>query len=48
MIIDLRSDSNIAPTKEMKTAMIKAKVGDDSYGEDPTVKGKNFIHICSF
>ena len=35
--IDLRSDTVTQPTPEMKDAMFKADVGDDVYGEDPTV-----------
>lgn len=35
--IDLRSDTVTAPTKEMREAMYKAEVGDDVYGDDPTV-----------
>lgn len=37
-IIDLRSDTVTKPTQEMRDAMYKAEVGDDVYGEDPTVK----------
>jgi len=36
-IIDLRSDTLTKPTKEMRGAMANAEVGDDVYGEDPTV-----------
>ena len=36
-IIDLRSDTVSKPTVEMREAMAKAEVGDDVYGEDPTV-----------
>lgn len=36
-IIDLRSDTVTQPTKEMKAAMFQARVGDDVYGEDPSV-----------
>lgn len=35
--IDLRSDTVTHPTEEMKRAMFEAEVGDDVYGEDPTV-----------
>ena len=35
--IDLRSDTVTHPTPEMRTAMANAPVGDDVYGEDPTV-----------
>jgi threonine aldolase len=37
MIIDLRSDTVSKPTPAMKQAMMNAEVGDDVYGEDPTV-----------
>lgn len=36
-IIDLRSDTVTHPTEEMRRAMFEAEVGDDVYGEDPTV-----------
>lgn len=36
-IIDLRSDTVTKPTKEMLQSMVKAEVGDDVFGEDPTV-----------
>lgn len=35
--IDLRSDTVTLPTPEMRRAMFEAEVGDDVYGEDPTV-----------
>jgi len=35
--IDLRSDTVTTPTEEMRQAMVEAEVGDDVYGEDPTV-----------
>lgn len=37
MIVDLRSDTLTKPSSEMLTAMMQAKVGDDVFGEDPTV-----------
>lgn len=37
MIINLISDTITRPTPEMLTAMINAEVGDDVFGEDPTV-----------
>lgn len=37
MLIDLRSDTVTKPTKGMLDAMMNAKVGDDVFGEDPTV-----------
>jgi threonine aldolase len=36
-MIDLRSDTVTKPTPEMRRAMMEAEVGDDVYGEDPTV-----------
>ncbi len=36
-IIDLRSDTVTRPTPAMRAAMAMAEVGDDVYGEDPTV-----------
>jgi threonine aldolase len=36
-MIDLRSDTVTRPTMEMRAAMAAAEVGDDVYGEDPTV-----------
>ncbi len=36
--IDLRSDTVTKPTEEMRRAMARAEVGDDVYGEDPTVR----------
>ncbi len=36
-VIDLRSDTVSLPTEEMRQAMYEAKLGDDVYGEDPTV-----------
>jgi len=35
--IDLRSDTVTQPTAEMREAMANAVVGDDVYGEDPTI-----------
>lgn len=37
MRIDLRSDTVTQPTQTMRHAMATAEVGDDVYGEDPTV-----------
>jgi len=36
-VIDLRSDTVTRPTEAMRKAMAEAEVGDDVYGEDPTV-----------
>ena len=38
MKIDLRSDTVTKPTPGMLDAMMSAKVGDDVFGEDPTVQ----------
>ncbi|MEO1858786.1 MAG: beta-eliminating lyase-related protein, partial [Verrucomicrobiales bacterium] len=37
MIIDLRSDTVTRPDNEMLQAMHDAEVGDDVFGDDPTV-----------
>jgi threonine aldolase len=37
-VIDLRSDTVTRPTVAMREAMARAEVGDDVYGEDPTVR----------
>jgi len=37
MLIDLRSDTVTQPTPEMRRAMAEAEVGDDVFGEDPTI-----------
>ncbi len=36
-VIDLRSDTLTRPTPEMRAAIAAAEVGDDVYGEDPTI-----------
>ena len=36
-VVDLRSDTVTRPTPEMRRAMAEAEVGDDLYGEDPSV-----------
>ena len=36
--VDLRSDTLTQPTAEMREAMARAQVGDDVWGEDPTVQ----------
>ena len=35
--IDLRSDTVTQPTQAMRKAMAQASVGDDVFGEDPTI-----------
>lgn len=42
--IDLRSDTVTRPTAAMRDAMYRAEVGDDVYGEDPTV---NALEACA-
>jgi threonine aldolase len=37
VLVDLRSDTVTRPTAAMRRAMAEAEVGDDQYGEDPTV-----------
>jgi threonine aldolase len=37
-LIDLRSDTVTKPTAAMREAMVRAEVGDDVFGDDPTVK----------
>ena len=46
-MIDLRSDTITKPCSNMLEAMLKANVGDDVYGEDPTVKELE-KKICDF
>lgn len=36
-VVDLRSDTVTRPTPAMREAMLRAEVGDDVYGDDPTV-----------
>ena len=36
-MIDLRSDTVTLPTAEMRRAIAEAPLGDDVYGEDPTI-----------
>ena len=38
-LIDFRSDTVTRPTRAMREAMLHADVGDDVYGEDPTING---------
>ena len=50
-VVDLRSDTVTKPSKAMREAMAAAEVGDDVYGDDPTMNGKNLnlLHtICYF
>ena len=45
-MVDLRSDTVTRPTGAMRRAMAEAEVGDDDYGEDPTVRAleETFAH----
>ena len=36
-LVDLRSDTVTRPSAAMRRAMVDAEVGDDVYGDDPTV-----------
>ena len=49
-MIDLRSDTVTQPTPEMRRAMAEAQVGDDVYGEDPTVNRlqERAAHLLGF
>ena len=42
-VVDMRSDTLTKPSPAMREAMATAEVGDDVWGEDPTVNGT----ICS-
>jgi threonine aldolase len=48
MIIDFRSDTVTKPTPAMLEAMIKAKVGDDVFGEDPSINELENISASMF
>lgn len=41
-VVNLRSDTFTLPTSSMKKAMVEAHLGDDVYGEDPTVNSNNY------
>ncbi len=47
-MIDLRSDTVTKPTARMLEAMFKAKVGDDVFGEDPTINELEAISASLF
>ncbi len=42
-VVDLRSDTVTKPSRAMREAMMGAEVGDDVFGEDPTV---NELQSC--
>ena len=45
-VIDLRSDTVTKPSEAMRKAMMEAEVGDDVFGEDPTVSKLEDIVAC--
>ncbi len=47
-VIDLRSDTVTRPTPAMRRAMAQAEVGDDVYGEDPTVNRLQEVAAARF
>ncbi len=47
-MIDLRSDTVTQPTEAMRRAMAAAEVGDDVYGEDPTVNRLEEVAAARF
>lgn len=47
-MIDLRSDTVTKPTPAMRKAMAEAEVGDDVYGEDPTVNRLQELAVETF
>src|ERR1019366_6126145 len=46
--IDLRSDTVTKPSPEMRQAMFEAEVGDDVYGEDPTINRLEAMAAANF
>ncbi|XP_025783342.1 probable low-specificity L-threonine aldolase 2 [Puma concolor] len=44
-VVDLRSDTVTKPGPAMRRAMAEAVVGDDDYGEDPTVRGEPGVQV---
>ncbi|MGA3054927.1 MAG: GntG family PLP-dependent aldolase [Candidatus Korobacteraceae bacterium] len=46
--IDLRSDTVTKPSPEMRRAMFEAEVGDDVYGEDPTINRLEAMAATTF
>ncbi|MDR3713678.1 MAG: GntG family PLP-dependent aldolase [Puia sp.] len=48
MTVDLRSDTVTRPTPEMLQAMMRAKTGDDVFGEDPSVNELEAITAAMF
>ena len=48
MIIDFRSDTVTKPTQAMLQAMVTAKVGDDVFGEDPSINELEQVSAAMF
>ncbi len=48
MVIDLRSDTVTKPTEGMLKAMMNAKVGDDVFGEDPSINELEQLSAAMF
>ena len=48
MIIDYRSDTVTKPTPAMMEAMMKAKIGDDVFGEDPSINELENVAAAMF
>lgn len=48
MIVDFRSDTVTRPTEGMLSAMVSAEVGDDVFGEDPTVNRLESVAAALF
>lgn len=44
-VLDLRSDTFTKPNDEMRQKMAAAEVGDDVFGEDPTVNKARFYSM---
>lgn len=47
-VVDLRSDTVTKPGPAMRRAMAEAVVGDDDYGEDPTVRGEPGVQAAAW
>lgn len=46
--VDLRSDTVTEPGEGMRRAMAQARVGDDVFGEDPTVNGQGIFLLLAY
>ena len=47
-VLDLRSDTFTKPNDEMRQKMAAAEVGDDVFGEDPTVNKARFDSFSDY